>query len=372
MTEKTTICVLIMFTNEEHCILETLNSTLPYANEYILCDNASTDNTVEVCENFFKQNNIKGQVFNAIWKNFGYNYSYLYELGHKHATSEYLWQIDADDIVIGVMKINNLWADRYLLQFGDTMKYLRCQIFKNTFKWQHILAIHGYTDTLPKGQYNTTKKIKGNYYIDSRHIGNRHKIDSDLKFLNDAKMLEEDLLTNLDKHDESRCYFYLGQCYKDGKAYQKSIDAYNKRISMNGWEEEVYYSKLQIARCYKVLNDIRYIDMYLTCFEQHPNRVEPLYELGVTYLLNKNYKEAKKYFKQASNIPYPVHLTLFLSKDVYDYRCHIDLAICYYYLQKYNKSYDINNKLLLKSIPDDIKIMIEENNQFNLKHTIYF
>lgn len=187
---KTTICVLIMATNEEHCILETLNVTLPYAKEYIFLDNASTDNTVKVCQDFFTQNNIKGQIFHYHWKNFGHNYSYLYQLGYKHATSDYLWQIDADDLVFGTMNINNLTKDKYLLQFGNEFTYVRPQIFKNTLKWQHVMCIHGYVCNIPKSINITSEILTGDYYIECRHVGNRHKIDNNTKYLNDAKMLK--------------------------------------------------------------------------------------------------------------------------------------------------------------------------------------
>jgi len=76
------------------------------------------------------------------------------------------------------------------------------------------------------------------------------------KCLNDAKMLEEDLLTDLykislpanfikiivmymtiivDKADQARCYFYLGQSYICAKEYKQSIKAYKTRIYLCGW-----------------------------------------------------------------------------------------------------------------------------------------
>ena len=367
---KTTICVLIMFTNEEHCIKETLETTLPYAHEYILCDNASTDNTVKVCQDFFKEHHIKGQVFHTTWVNFGHNYSYLYELGARHAESEYLYQIDADDLIHGTMNINDLTADRYLLQFGDTCKYVRGQLFKNKFLWRHYLCIHGYVDTNPKGQSYTTKTLTGDYYIECRHVGSRHHIDEKVKYLRDAALLQQDLSTDLDKQDERRCWFYLGQSYMCAEEYELSIKAYKKRVYMCGWEEEVYYARLQIARCYVNLDNQKYIKAYLDCFEKHPNRAEPLYHLGRCYAEQNNHPMAKKYFKQASKIPYPSHLILFLSKDIYDYLSQLHLAISYYWLKNYNKSYEINRVLLSKSLPDDIRKIVERNKQFTMIHTM--
>jgi len=369
--KKTTICVLIMFTNEEHCILETIKSTLPYAYEYILLDNNSTDNTVKVCEEFLKDNNIKYQVFTSKWVNFGYNCSLLYELGHKHSKADYLWQIDADDLVHGKMNMDYLWADQYLLKFGGNLYYERHQLFKNDTLYRHYLSIHGYVTTVPKFLPKSSQTLEGDYYIECRHVGSRHHIDMKTKFLNDAKMLEEDLKTNLDIADRNRCYFYLAQSYSCAGLYQEAITIYKKRVYLQGWHEEVRHSRLQIARCYFELKDYtNVIKFYLKCFEKHPYVAEPLYELGLFYFENKLYLNAKRCFKQASQIPYPSHLKLFLSKNIYDYSAKLMLACCYYYLNKYNKSYDINMELLKLNLSDDIRKIIEKNNQFNCIKTI--
>lgn len=365
--KRASICVLIMFTNEEHCILDTLKTTLPYASEYILLDNYSTDNTVKVCQDFLKD--VKYQVFRTKWINFGHNYSYLYELGYKHSKADYLWQIDADDLVHGHMNIYNLYADKYMLKFGEHgMYYTRAQLFKNNRQYKQYLSIHGYVDTIPKYQQTTSKILSGDYYVESRRVGNRHKVDMKTKWLTDAKMLEEDLKTDLDTRDRNRCYFYLGQSYYCAEEYKKSIDIYKKRVYLQGWHEEVMYSRLQIARCYKNLNDHdNTVKYYLRCYQKHPCRAEPLYELAKYYTDNNNYIDAKKYLKQAATIKFPSDLHLFLSKDVYDYRCKILLAVCYFYLNKYNKSYAINIDLLKQNLPSHVNELVRKNNQFNLK-----
>ncbi len=369
---KTTICVLIMATNEEHCILETLNATLPYATDYIFCDNASTDNTIKVCEDFFKTNNIKGQIFNYKWVNFGHNYSYLYELGYKHSDSEYLWQIDADDLVCGKMDIGKLDKGMYLLQFGREFTYPRPQIFKNSIPWKHYLVLHGYVAPVNKKIYYSSGQITGEYYIDSRRIGNRHRIvDEKTKYLNDAKNIEDDLINITDKHDLRRSYFYLAQSYHDGGNYEKSIEKYNTRISMDGWDEEVFYSRLQVGKCYKYLDKpSRAISRFWRCYNYFPYRAEPLFEMGKIYYGNNDFVNSKKYLKLASKIPFPVEMSLFIQKDIYDYGINKLLACVYYSLKKYNKSYDINIKLLKGTLPDNQRYEIEQNNNLNTLHTL--
>ena len=119
MVKKMKICVLIMAYNEAHCIGETLLSTLPIATEYIIIDHYSTDDTMKVCNDFFDKHSLKGTVYQKEWKDFGTNYSYLYEYGFRYSRCDYLYQIDADDIVVGKMDVHDLTADAYAVQFND-------------------------------------------------------------------------------------------------------------------------------------------------------------------------------------------------------------------------------------------------------------
>lgn len=366
---KTTICVLIMATNEEHCILETLNATLPYATEYIFLDNASTDNTVQVCKDFFKKHYLTYKIFHYHWVNFGHNYSYLYELGFKHSTCEYLWQIDADDLVVGTMNIENLNKDKYMLQFGKDFKYVREQIFKNNRQWHHYLAIHGYVAPFIGKRCNVMRgKIEGDYYIDSRRIGNRHKImDTQTKYLNDAKTIIEDLKTITDKEDKNRYYFYLGQSYHDGFDYENSIINYHIRIGRGGWEEEIYYSRLMIGKCYCNLKKYdKAKQMFLKCYNYHSDRAEPLYFLGKLYYDEGDYENSIRWLEIAIQIPFPYHRVLFQFKNLYDYEIGVLLANAYYHFDKFEESYNLNVSLLESNlVPDNFKKLIDNNNKLN-------
>lgn len=362
---KTKICVLIMFTNEEHCIVDTIKSTLPYAYEYILLDNNSTDNTVALCEACLNNNQMKYQVFKTEWVNFGHNYSYLYELGHKYSDADYLWQIDSGDLLHGILNIEDLSHDCYLVCLRtDGLHYYRHQIFNNKLLWKQYLSVHGYTYTYPKTSFSQAR-LNGNYYIQTRRT-TKNKVEIKNKYLNNVKLLQQDLLTDLDEYDRRRCYFYLAQSYYCANDYQKAIQIYKGRIEQDGWQEEVWYSRLQIARCYSHLNNHdKIIKYYKKCYQHHPCYAEAAYELGVYYMDNENYHEAKSMFEIAADKPFPTDKSLFLSKDVYDYRAKLWLAVVYYYVQQYNQSYDINMSLLKQSLPNEIRKKIEDNNRWN-------
>ena len=83
-----------------------IESTLPIADAVCVCDTGSTDNTVEVLTEYFKDFKIPAKVFNGpehIFKNFGYNRSqsflaavaYCKELGWDPENT-YALALDAD------------------------------------------------------------------------------------------------------------------------------------------------------------------------------------------------------------------------------------------------------------------------------------
>ena len=68
-----TICLNMIVKNESAIIIRLLNSVLPVINSYCICDTGSTDNTVELIQQFFKGKKINGIIFHEEFKNFQYN-----------------------------------------------------------------------------------------------------------------------------------------------------------------------------------------------------------------------------------------------------------------------------------------------------------
>jgi hypothetical protein len=57
---------------------------------------------------------------------------------------------------------------------------------------------------------------------------------------------------------------------------EKSVEAYQKRVDMGGWEEEVYYSMYMIAKIKEKIGtpDDEIISLYSKAWEYRPNRLE--------------------------------------------------------------------------------------------------
>lgn len=234
--------------------------------------------------------------------------------------------------------------------------------------------IHHYK---PKGVFHTTETINGDYYISSRRLGNRHKTDPKIKYLNDAKMLQEDINNpHIDEGDKTRCYFYLGQSYMCAGEYKKSIKAYKERIKRGGWQEEIFMSKYNIGLCYKRLScslydtsiNIKYYKQSLfylnDSYEYRPTRVEGLYEAAKFCRELGDYDKAYGYIKKGIDISIPNDV-LFVMTRGYLWGFNFELTIICYFLNKYDEGLNACEKLLSQNdLPDDIKLQVQKNSQF--------
>jgi glycosyltransferase involved in cell wall biosynthesis len=74
--------LLMIVKNESHIIREVLKSVIKYIDTFVISDTGSTDNTVEVISDFFKQYNISGHIIHHDWADFGTNRTLLLEYSY--------------------------------------------------------------------------------------------------------------------------------------------------------------------------------------------------------------------------------------------------------------------------------------------------
>lgn len=338
-----TVALCMIVKNESHIILETLNSVKKYLDYWVICDTGSTDNTVELIKDFFAKEKIPGEIHTVEWKNFGHNRSQVFEFAHKKA--DYLWVIDADDIIVGDLNLSHLSADSYSLRYGKGFTYLRSQIFNGAHKWMYKGVLHEYPVCLTK-ENPSAGTIEGEYYIDSRRLGARNLGDPKVKYLKDARVFEEALNVETDTELINRYLFYLAQSYRDADEYELAIKWYLKRIEAKGWAEEVWFSKYQIGKMYNLLGDFNNARLsFLDAFEYRPTRAESLYSLGKMCNEKGDYFQAEMVLDYASKIPETKDV-LFVSKSVYDYEIDFELSIALYWVGEYQRSLELCDRLI--------------------------
>ena len=328
---KKTVALCMIVKNESEIILDCLNSVAQYIDYWVICDTGSTDNTKELITNFFKEKNIPGEIVDHEWKNFGHNRTLAFDAAKGKA--DYALVIDADDYIDGKMVFpENMDADAYALRIGrPEFSWWRNQIFKLSTDWEYVGVLHEYAK--PRFFANpAVHKLEGQYRIVARTMGARNKNISIIdKYKKDAEELEKALI---EEPANLRYQFYLAQSYFDSQQFEKAEQAYIKRVSMEGWAEEVYYSMYRIALC-KAFQDRPWPEIqqaFLEAFNNRPIRAEALFHIAQIYRTKFNAPKLSYVFsKAAMDIPFPQQEILFVPDAIYRWAILDEVGACAFY-----------------------------------------
>ncbi|MCC7104785.1 MAG: glycosyltransferase, partial [Chloroflexi bacterium] len=358
---RPTVCLNMIVKNEAHIIQETLASVSPYIDTWVIVDTGSTDDTPELIQSFFRARGIPGELHARPWRDFGHNRSEALDLARGKA--DYIWVIDADDLVVGTLDLSRLDHDVHLLKYGQDFTYWRQQIFRSGPRWAYRGVVHEYATCLDaQDRALRTQRLEGDYYVQSRRLGDRSQAAD--KYLRDAALL----LREFEEHpDDARTVFYLAQSYYDAGDRELALRYYTLRSQMGGWEEEVFYSLLRRAVILEELNESWPIvqDAYLSAYQHRPQRAEPLYRLALRHRLNGSFALGYHFAKAASDIPRPDADILFINADVYTWRIADERSISAYYVGRYRESFELCTALLANPrLPESQRARIESNRDF--------
>lgn len=364
-----TLCMIVK--DETHIIKECLESMLPYIDRYDITDTGSTDGTPELIKEFMDEHGVPGEVYLSDWKGFGKSRSE--SLINAEGKATYAWMIDADDKITGTFIYPEVMeADAFSLRLGrPDFSWYRNQIFKldSTRRWEYVGVLHEYAqikDVHP--QEMRIVKWEGNYFVEARTLGARNVgIDPIEKYSKDAEILESALTNEDDPNYEPenvRYQFYLAQSYFDSQQWEKSMEAYQKRADMGGWDEEIWFSYFRMAILKAIMGaswpEIK--EAYLEAYNFRPTRAEPLYEISRAYRSMDKPRLGYLYAKIGVEIPYPQTDILFIAQDVYEWKMMDEFGSTAFYANDFTNGYQAC-KLLVESnrFPESERERITQN-----------
>jgi glycosyltransferase involved in cell wall biosynthesis len=355
------ICLNMIVRNEAHIVHEVLDAVAPYISSWVIVDTGSVDGTQDVIRKHMAALGIPGEIHERPWRNFGANRSEALDLARGHG--DYIWVIDADDMVTGRPDFSSLTADSYELRYHDagTMTYWRKQVFRDGLHWRYQGVVHEFPDCADP---TTNQRLEGDYHIESRRLGARNQDPQ--KYARDRDLLLAEVTRN--PHD-ARSTFYLAQSYFDLGDFANARDWYGRRAAMGGWEEEVFRSMVRVAESMSNLNapwpEVQ--DAFLRAWEYRPVRAEPLHAIALRYRLDERYVLGYMFARRAVEIPFPEGDVLFVGADVYAWRALDELAVCASRLQKHTEAFGLCRQLVAgPDIPDEDRKRIAANRDWSV------
>lgn len=340
ITNMPSICASMIVKNESNIICRFLDSIKTFVDYICICDTGSTDNTIEVIEKYFIENNLKGHVFSKEFVNFAENRNYALEESREYG--DYILLLDADMKLVNSEKIDKTKLDGKgysIKQCGGNLEYYNLRLVPSNIRSEYIGVTHEYLS------FNGKTENLDDIYIDDRGDGGCKKD----KFTRDEKLLRTGLQND---SGNTRYYFYLANTLRDLKKYDEAIKYYKERIGKGGWDEEIFYSHYQIGLCYEYMGPSHEAHMekaYMDAWEIRPTRAEPLYHLAKYYRINGKHARSWAYAMVGKDIKLP-NDRLFVHTDKYGVNFDREIAIVSYYIPIANKTHVLFKRIFQENV----------------------
>lgn len=398
---KPTIGLLMMLKNEKKRLHVTLNSVIGNVDALIIFDTGSTDETLDIIQNFSKKYKINLYLIQGEFVNFSISRNVSLEYADKIGVN-YLLLLDCNDELKSGKNLRNI-AKEYLDKENNAFlvcqewftgvldKYYNIRFVKNRCGWRYMGSVHEWLkDTSVEGKQSRYQiiKIPDNLNIvlyqdrtqDDDKTGKRFHRDREL-LLNDYKKDPTD----------SRTLFYLAQtCECLGKT-DEALYFSKLRLEHEGFTEELFHSYMRCGNSCMILdhNWEDCLGWYMKAYE-YMTRAEPLVKIADYYRLKANCfdkediykkvehdkKEEEKFvelkgnyqrvpynrkpnnfwrisymfLREACDLEYPYQCILFVDKGTYDYyRWHL-MGIVAFYVKKYDEGKEAALKAIATGI----------------------
>jgi GT2 family glycosyltransferase len=353
-----TISLCMIVRNEEAVLARCLDCVKEIADEIIIVDTGSTDNTKEIARRYTEL------IFDFEWiddfaaaRNFAFN----------HATKEYILWLDADDVISEDDRTKFLALKQTLDPFIDsvTMNYnlafdqygnvttsnRRNRLVKRSNHFQWIGAVHEYLAVY--GQIMDSD-------VAITHKSEWHDSNRNLN-------IYEKRLAAGESFSPRDQYYYANELL-DHQIYDRAIEWYQKFLETGqGWVEDNLAACRKLANCFHLLGDLGNAEKYIfKSFVYDTPRAEFCCLLGYHFQLSEQFRQAAFWYKLATELEKPVDNRGFIDHASWTWVPHIQLCVCYDRLGKYELAYR-HNEIAATYIPDNPSVL---NNREYLEKTL--
>jgi tetratricopeptide (TPR) repeat protein len=313
------IHLLIMVKNAGDDFEKILENNLPCIDRWTILDTGSTDNTIDIINRVLVGKR-KGNLYQEPFINFRESRNRCMDLAG--TTCKFNLFLDDTYYVSGNLRnfLEIARGDQFSTSFStlirsDDMEYYSNRIIKSESGLRYIYTIHEVIDynnninvVIPKDQCVVIDQ-------QSPYMGNRTK---------ERKMMDLKLLFDMveEEPENPRHLYYIAQTYKCIGDLEKVAEYFLKRIEHpnEGFIQEKVDTYFELARLYNFELKKPWEEcekFYKKAYELEPSRPDPLYFIGIHYLLKNERYKAFEYFKKAITLGYPIHTQYSLKPTLY-------------------------------------------------------
>jgi tetratricopeptide (TPR) repeat protein len=360
---RSTVCLNMIVKNEARTIGRCLTSVLPFIDTWVIVDTGSTDGTQEFIRDQLRH--VPGELFERPWKNFGHNRTEALRLAEGKA--DFLLLCDADMVLKVHDQAFRPSLDHhgyFVRQFHEQNSFCNIRLINAQLmgdqRWCYRGSTHEYIDSVRPESNCKTKMTDAITFLDYGDGGSKGD-----KYARDAALLQYELQHISDQTQqlinvgaevaelqqlrklEGRTVFYLAQTYRDMGALQESLEAYQHRTVIGGWDEEVWTAQFEVAKLSERLrlSAVVVTSRYLQAYNDRPKRCEPLVELARFHRERSEHHLAYLFARAAIRIPEPDDI-LFVDTTAYQWRGLDEYAVASYWVGNFQECARVCGELL--------------------------
>jgi glycosyltransferase involved in cell wall biosynthesis len=348
-----TISLCMIVKNEEKTLPRCLDSVKEIADEIILVDTGSTDQTKQIARQY------TDQIYDFKWID---DFAAARNYSFSKATKEYILWLDADDVLLDEDQKKLADLKRSLDPSFDVvmMKYQmkphHPQAPTSVFMRERLLKrAKGFTWHDPVHEYLILSGKILNTDITVTHWKMHGKSDRNLKIF--EKMIREG--TPLSNRNQ---FYYARELFLN-RRWEEAIPYYQAFLdTWDGLPSNYMDASVDLACCYRQMKDDRQVlRALLRSFEHDPPRAEICCQIGFYYKQKADYATAIFWYDLASKLDPPKNSWGTVQRDYYGLIPNIELSACYFHLGYLNLAVKYN-KIAAAISPDHP--VVKQNSQF--------
>lgn len=330
-SEQITISLCMIVRNEEGALGRCLDSVLGIADEIVIVDTGSTDNTKKIAERY------GADIYDFTWID---DFSAARNYAFSKATQEYILWLDADDIIENKDRIlfKELKKSLSLDVDSVTMPYVLVVNEQGEATWslrrnRLVRRACGFTWHGPVHEYLAV----GGQIIHS-DVCITHKKDKEYSDRN-LRIYEKRLASGEDF--SPRDLYYYANELRDHAQHEKATTFYTKFLDTNqGWFEDNIQACKKMAECFGNMNMEKEQFMALfRSFSYDKPRAEICCSIGSIWMGKGLYTQAVYWFEQATLLPADQDQMSVVEPSSWTWVPHLQLCVCYDRLGDVEKSF---------------------------------